>query len=261
MVYHTIHLPLIDMREKPVLNGPIISQATFSEHIWIKKKGREWSLIVTMDGYSGWVPNSSFLEKHTPYVSRGKITNTQAHIYLEPNAAGPPILTLPYGAKLRILKRVNERWLKIILPNDLVAFIQRGDLSKEPKGLIKFSKKFLGIPYVWGGRSSFGYDCSGYVQMLYSWLGFTLPRDAHLQFRDPRGRAIELDSLETGDLIFWGKSQRLIQHVGLYIDNGQFIHTSSREEKPYLRISNLDDVEWSGQKKCHYPFRAARRFF
>lgn len=260
MVYHTIHLPVIDLMDKPSKGSEIISQAFFSEHVLIKKASGDYRLIVTMDGYSGWISMSSFVERQDPYLSQGKVTQKSAHLYRQAESK-ELLMTLPYGSKLNILERIDNRWLKVQLPCGKEAFIQRGDLSKEPKGLIWFSKQFLGLPYIWGGRSSFGYDCSGFVQMLYKWKGIQLPRDSWQQFQDKRGQVVEINQLETGDLIFWGKSENKIQHVGMYLKEGEFIHTSSRENKLFLRTGKLDDQEWSGRKENHYPFRAARRFF
>ncbi|MCP5492677.1 MAG: C40 family peptidase [Chlamydiales bacterium] len=95
----------------------------------------------------------------------------------------------------------------------------------------QFSQKFLGLLYIWGGRSSFGYDCSGFVQMLYSQIGIKLQRDAKQQILDSRLQSIKIDELKLGDLIFFGKSDQRIMHVGMYIGNEQFIHATARENK------------------------------
>ena len=94
--------------------------------------------------------------------------------------------------------------------------------------------------------------------MVYQWKGIQLSRDSWQQFSDKRGKKVEFDQLKTGDLIFWGKSNKKIQHVGMYLEKGTFIHTSSRENKPFLRVSKLSDREWNGDKNNHYPFIAAK---
>jgi cell wall-associated NlpC family hydrolase len=179
-----------------------------------------------------------------------------AHIYSSPEIENPPLQTLSFGTALEVIL-LNERWSEVILPDCSTAFIQNGDIS--PPHLIAkadislFAKRFLGLPYTWGGRSSFGFDCSGFIQMLYKEIGVLLPRDSKDQFL----ACTIKDSPEVCDLIFWGKSENDIRHVGLYLGEGKFIHASARENKPWLRISHLDDEEWSGKAGNYYPFRAA----
>lgn len=158
----------------------------------------------------------------------------------------------------------NPRWVKVARPDGQEYFIQKGDLLEEEtcrtKGdLIRFSQKFLGLPYTWGGRSSFGFDCSGFVQMLYGRLGIVLQRDARQQILDPRLTACRMDEIEPGDLLFFGKAEQKILHVGLSLGAGQFIHATSRENQPWIRISKLTDFEWSGDAAARYPCRTGRR--
>jgi cell wall-associated NlpC family hydrolase len=87
--------------------------------------------------------------------------------------------------------------------------------------------------------------------MVYGRMGIRLPRDAREQILT--GQEIETPAL--GDLIFWGKSKQDIRHVGICLGGAQFIHTSARENKPYLRMSFLTDVEWNGDS--FYPYRAS----
>ncbi len=256
-----IHLPYINMREAPTEKSKVASQALFGEKVKLLKTSGQWAHIETPDGYTGWIEEGSFVQREAPYSPDLQITRLKAHLYGEKDTEFGPLISLPYGAKLELLDPSDPRWVKVLLPDGGEAFVQKGDLEPEPFELVSFSKKFLGIPYTWGGRSSFGYDCSGYVQMLYNQLGILLPRDARLQIADRRGKAVVLNQLVLGDLIFWGKSEGDIRHVGMFLGAGEFIHTSTRENRPYVRISQLTDFEWSGDQNAHYPFRAARRFF
>lgn len=255
-----IHLPFVNMREAPTEKSKVASQALFAEKVKLLKAADGWAYIETPDGYKGWVEEGSFIRREGPYSPHLRIARLKAHLYGEKDTEFGPLISLPYGAELELLDLSDPRWAKVLLPDGKEAFIQKGDVEAEPFELISFSKKFLGIPYTWGGRSSFGYDCSGYVQMLYSQLGILLPRDARLQIEDRRGKDVELDQLVLGDLIFWGKSEGDIRHVGMFLGEGEFIHTSSSENRPYVRISQLTDFEWSGDQKAYYPFRSARRF-
>ncbi len=253
-----IHLPFVEMRERPSQQSKVVSQALFGEEVHVSNRLDGWVNIMTPDGYSGWVPADSFVTSENPYSKDLEVTRLRAHIYGAMDTEFGPILSVPHGSKLHLLDSSDPRWLKILLPDGRQAFIQKGDVEPEPFELVSFAKKFLGLPYTWGGRSSFGYDCSGFVQMLYGKLGKNLPRDARQQIL--QGKPLPLNQLTLGDLIFWGKSEREIMHVGVYLSEGEFIHTSSRENKPYLRISKLTDFEWSGDGKACYPYRCGRKY-
>ena len=250
-----VHLPVVDMRESPSLKSRVMSQALFGEEIVVRKNADHWIYITTSDGYSGWVAEGSFILSHVSYYeSQISSSRLKAHIYAEPDTEFGPLFSLPYGSRLRLIDASDARWAKILLPDGREAYIQKGDVEPEIFDLNKFSQKFIGLPYTWGGRSIFGYDCSGYVQMLYGKMGLRLPRDARQQIRDPRGRAVAIEDLALGDLIFWGDSAEDIRHVGMFLQKGAFIHTSARENRPYLRISQLTDPAWTG-------YREARRFW
>lgn len=222
------------MRAGPGKNFRVVSQALFGERVEVLKKG-EWSLIRTPDGYEGWVQSPPF--DRSEYRTDVETSRLAAHLYEIPDTEFGPLLTLPYGSGLSLIQEIDERWLEIELVDGKKAFIQRGDVEKIPFDC----RQFLGIAYTWGGRSSFGFDCSGFVQMVYRKRGIFLPRDARQQILVP-----------TKDLIFWGKSETDIRHVGILLNREEFIHTSSRENRPYLRISKLSDPAWRGDE--HYPF-------
>lgn len=260
-MYFLIHFPYVNMREAPSEKAKVASQAHFGEEIQVRKSMDGWTQIMTPDGYLGWAPKESFIARREPYCPDLELTRLRAHIYAEKDTEFGPIFTLPHGSKLPLIDSSDPRWAKVLLPDLREAYVQKGDIEPEPFDLVAFSKKFLGIPYTWGGRTSFGYDCSGYVQMLYAKLGIRLPRDARQQIVDPRAQPVPLNQLILGDLLFWGKSEREIGHVGMFLGGEEFIHTSPRENRPYLRISKLTDFEWSGQTGAYYSFRSARRFF
>jgi len=259
-----VNEPVVDMRENPTSQSQVVSQALFSEKVTVKKTIDEWSSIQTPDGYSGWVISESLVDRNTPYETQSKTSRLRAHVYGIMDTELGPIKSLPYGSRLQVLDVSDSRWVKVKLPDDHECYIQKGDLSPEPQlshksELVDFNHKFLGLPYTWGGRSSFGYDCSGFVQMLYSQIGIDLERDARQQILDRRFRTIKLEQIEPGDLIFFGQSADKIKHVGLSIGQGQFIHATPRENQPWIRISHLSDAEWSGHEKTNYPYRTARQ--
>jgi gamma-D-glutamyl-L-lysine dipeptidyl-peptidase len=253
-----IHVPVADMREKAASDSKVVSQALFGEKVFPGEREGEWTSIITPDGYTGWVKSACLIGR-SEYPQAIEVSRLSAHVYPVADTEYGPLMTLPFGSKLEALDQSDSRWIPIRLIDGKEAFIQKGDVIPEEHDLRSLSQKFLGLPYTWGGRSSFGYDCSGFVQMLYHRLGIQLPRDARQQILDPRCKPIALDQLALGDLIFFGKSEKEIKHVGMSLGENLFIHTSPRENKPYLRISALADWEWSGREDTPNPFRTARR--
>lgn len=269
--FHYIISPILEMRSSPDYCSEVISQALFSERILILEEQKDWLKIQTvMDHYCGWVKKEGICSRETSYVSETFATpimtkRLSAHLYDYPDTIYGPLLTLPFESRLAAVefKEDHSRWVLIHLPDSRKAYIQRGDIApllplidKEEIG--KFSLSFLGLPYTWGGRSSFGYDCSGFVQMLYRRMGIFLPRDSQDQFIFQGFSDCPVDALTPGDLIFFGFAKDAIKHVGLALGDGKFIHTSAvTENMPYIRISHIDDFAWNGSG--YYPFSFGRK--
>jgi cell wall-associated NlpC family hydrolase len=243
--------PAVTMREEPSDSSRVASQTVFAEKIQVKERRGEWCFIVTPDGYEGWIHSKAIAEVDKPYETTTKITQLVAPIFDREDTEYGDIIRLPYGARVQVIDDSKPRWIKIQLPNGMVCYIQRGDLTPEPvlhtkADLVEFSQKFLGLPYTWGGRTGFGYDCSGFVQMLYSRIGINLLRDSKQQVLDPRFTTVDREKLEAGDLIFFGKADGRICHVGMYLGNDKFIHATVRETQPWIHISTLSDADWNG---------------
>ena len=259
-----VNEPVVTMRESPSNQSKVESQAILSEPVSVEEKSGDWSRIVTPDGYAGWVLSESLTEPSELYTANLTISRLKAHLYHVKDTEYGPIRSLPLGSQLKGLDFSDARWIKVVLPDGLEGYVQKGDVETEPKlsskqDLVLFSQNFLGLPYTWGGRSSFGYDCSGFVQMLYAKIGIDLQRNSGQQILDSRFREIEISQLEPGDLIFFGRTKENIGHVGLYIGNQEFIHATPRENKPWIRISHLSDFEWSGNSNTYYAYRTARQ--
>lgn len=260
-----INDPVVNMRETPDPKAEVVSQARFAEEISLQNVQGNWSLIMTPDGYIGWTPSQGLVFVDQTYAPSLKTSRLMTHLYETMDVIYGPLKTLPFGSPLQLVEQMNDRWLKIALPDGSQCFVQTGDVASDSKfttreDLVAFSKRFLGLPYTWGGRSSFGFDCSGFVQMLYSQIGIHLQRDARQQILDPRFEDVAIEDLAPGDILFFGKTEHKIHHVGMFIGNGQFIHSTVSENQPWIRISNLTDFEWSAcSPSATYPYRTARR--
>jgi hypothetical protein len=270
--YYYINEPTVFLRkEAKIEHSHVESELVFAEQVFIIQKGDTWTKIKNFhDSDEGYVSNEAIISRLTPYNNSSmiKTNRLKCHLYGISDTEEGPILSLPFGVMLRVkgeydqIKNSSSRWLLVELPDGKEAYIQRGDITFEDKlitlkEMIDFSYQFLNLAYVWGGRSSFGFDCSGFVQMLYNQMGINLYSTSREQYNDSDWEEITLAQLLPGDLIFWGKNNDKIGHVGMYIGNNQFIHScASVENKPYIRISSLSDNEWKGFGDVRYPFRA-----
>ena len=249
--------PVSNMYSGPSEDRDVVSQAIFSTNVDVLDEKPGWARIRTPDDYTGWVPSVTLLRSDRPYAKTGRIVEVAslfAHLYRQPSVTKQaPLITVPFEARLEVVAEPdaeNRRWINVRLPDDRSAWVQRGDVSLEHRKLaldetIELARRFLGLPYTWGGTSSFGYDCSGFTQMLCRRRGIDMPRDAQPQ-ADWHGMRVVSSSaeLQPGDLLYFGKSDKKITHTGLYIGGGEFIHATTRL-KPVVQISRLEDPFWT----------------
>lgn len=260
-----VNAPHSVMRESPSDQAKVSSELYFSEKVQLLEDQGEWVKVQnSIDSYVGWVKKATLYEKNGEYPTGriAKINRLRAHIYSEEDTERGPIFSLPFEAKVEVIEECSPRWLKIQLPDTKLAYVQRGDLTFDLAPLSReqmcaLSHDFKGLPYTWGGRSSYlGYDCSGFVQMLYRQMGVFLPRDSKDQAKWEKFRECAIADLQPGDLLFWGVTAEKIGHVGMFLGNDEFIHATVAEERPYIHISKVSDPNWSG--KGRYTYCTAR---
>jgi cell wall-associated NlpC family hydrolase len=260
---YVVVVAVANMYSSPSDKADVISQAIYGTNVNLVVARGEWSRIQTPDHYKGWV-----LSRHIRILLTGngyansaptvQVQSLFANIYAEPDITKhKPVVTVPFETHLEVVadtatknaKAVPEGWLQVHLPDLRSAWVQTGDVISDPKPLsipesIELAKRFLGIPYLWGGRSSFGFDCSGFTQMLVRARGINMPRDADQQAAWSGVAAVQRKDLQPGDLLFFGSSAKQITHTGMYIGDGHFIHDTTNEH-PVVQISRLDDDPWS----------------
>ncbi len=247
--------PVANMYSRPSRDADVVSQAIFGANVAVLEEKDGWAHIRTADEYTGWTPLPALL-KGRPYAAAGKTAEVQslfAHIYREASVTRhAPLLTVPFESRLEVVAEPEgeARWLQVRLPDDHAGWIQAGDISLAPIKLtipemLEFSKRFLGLPYTWGGTSSYGYDCSGFSQMLGRRRGLNMPRDAQPQ-ADWNGLVpVERkEDLQPGDLLYFGSSPQKITHTGIYIGSGKFIDATTYQT-PMVRIDDLNDPHWT----------------
>jgi len=254
--------PVENMYSKTSSQSDVVSQALLGTTIKIlnaeKDEGQnDWYYVETPDTYQGWMDGRAirlYREGERPYASEGRvieITSLFAYIYSEPDVTKQKPLTFaPISAVLEI-GRYEERWAELNLPCGHKAYIQMGDGEIKqapfkrprlrPEQMVLLARRFMGLPYFWGGTSPLGLDCSGFVQLIYRLSGIEILRDADIQFA--RSGLIEVPKGEekAGDLVFFGKKK--ITHVGMMINDKEFIHATTHE-KPVVQISGLYEEYW-----------------
>ena len=218
-----------------------------------------WMFIRMADDYTGWTQRNGFLplDEKEDYAGKEKkvvtVTNRGANVYREADVTKhAPLLVLPFETALEVIgaKSDSERWIQVRLVDGQEAWIQRGDVQdRTGKALtidqsIALAKQFLGVTDTWGGTSSFGYDCSGFTQMIERQRGITMPRDADIQAVWTGSVTVKREELKPGDLLYFGSSAKNITHTGMYIGNGEFIHDTTHDH-PMVQISRLADQPWT----------------
>lgn len=265
-------VPVANMYSGPSDQSDVVSQAIYGSNVTLLTARGEWCRIQTVDHYKGWVPSRHLrlVQSGAGYATSGVIVQVEslfANIYHEPDVTRhKPVVTIPFESRLVVIpdeetvekgekagkkkkKDNHEGWLRVRLPDKRSEWIQASDVVSDPKPRsisesIELAKRFLGIPYLWGGSSSFGFDCSGFTQMLVRARGFNMPRDADKQAAWTGVAAIDRKDLQPGDLLFFGSSPRNITHTGMYIGDGQFIHDTTSGH-PVVQISRLEEEPWT----------------
>jgi cell wall-associated NlpC family hydrolase len=241
----------------------VVSQATLGQVVEVLETNGAFTHVRTPDRYDGWVPRLAIGEYADPsaprYARAGRVvevTSLMANLYRDPDVTtARPKALAPLATRLEVTADgPSERWLVVRLPSGDTGYVQAGDVRAvdpvgprrrgSPDDLVATARRFLGVPYLWGGMTVRGIDCSGLVSRVYHANGTDLPRDADQQFADPSADPVAAPDLRPGDLLFFGSDAKNITHVGLYAGGGRFIDATTYET-PVVREDRLDDPHWS----------------
>jgi gamma-D-glutamyl-L-lysine dipeptidyl-peptidase len=252
----TVVRPVLNMYSSATSDTDVVSQAIYATPVTVLEEKDGWVKIQTPDEYKGWVEVSALAARSDPYGSGKNVVQVRslfAHIYREDSVTRhAPLLTVPFETRLELDSesvRKSERWSAVLLPDGRRAMIQTADVAPAGGRLniddtIALARRFLGLPYTWGGTSSYGYDCSGFTQMLMRQRGYLMPRDARDQAVWTGLVPVEETDVRPGDLLYFGSSEQRITHTGMYIGDRLFINATTHE-RPVVRIDNLDDPYWA----------------
>jgi hypothetical protein len=236
---HTVVIPYADLKSKPDILSGTETQILFGENVTVlnddTKDFYHVSLIQNNDTYKGYVLKSAIAPCHTQATHR-VITHSTV-LFNEPNIKSPNPMILSLGACLRITQDIDD----IFYQNETGHYVLKKHLipintylSFSVNRWIEFlSHNFYHTPYLWGGRSSMGIDCSGLVQLSLQAFGIFMPRDSKPQ-HDFLQKDGDISALTAGNLIFWSG------HVGIMVDSKHIIHANAFHMKTL--IEPLSDV-------------------
>ena len=226
-------VPVGPLRAEPSHRTEMVSQLIFGECCEVLEQIKEWSRVrVKYDEYEGWCTSVHLTEiDGKEYESVGSLTPEWV-ASLEYN--GHPMM-VPMGSHMTAMKNGRAQWRKNQVHYKGKTW-EPGDQEADAKAIRQLTLKFLNIPYLWGGKSVFGIDCSGYAQTVYKFLGIPILRDAWQQATqgEPVGF---LEETKTGDLAFFDNEEGRITHVGILLKPNEIIHASGK-----VRIDKIDNM-------------------
>lgn len=227
------NLSVIPLRSEPNDRSEIVSQVLFGEHFTILEIEKQWTKIeLQFDSYIGWIDTKQYIEitenQFNELTNKPIILNNDLVEYITtPNNILIPI-TLGACVTFLDLETINTAGY-------IFEGYKIGGL-KPKKDLIQTALLYLNAPYLWGGKTPFGIDCSGFTQMVYKLNGYKLQRDAAQQAM--QGEVLSfIEESEPGDLAFFDNEEGNIIHVGIILENNYIIHASGK-----VRIDRLDHL-------------------
>lgn len=269
------------LRLQPDYESPLETQELMGTVVEIVGEKSYWREVVTPQPYRAWCTDQGLVEMNQEeleaYMAAPKVMFMQlyGHIYTKPSLKSATLCDLVGGDIMRFAGR-KGRWTKVMLPSGKTGYVPSKEL-KEHKGfmsiamgegnsetispetteaIIAEAEKLVGLPYLWGGMSAKGVDCSGLVRISHIMNGILLPRNASQQIKC--GDRVELDQLQRGDLVFFGtpatdEKPMRVTHVGIYLGDGRIIHSSHR-----VRINSLTPGETDYYENAHRLIAAIR---
>jgi gamma-D-glutamyl-L-lysine dipeptidyl-peptidase len=265
-IYALVNLSACNIRSEPKHAAELATQAMLGTPLRVYKARGSWYLVQSPDGYLGWLDEGGLSLMSAPELKAWQ--QAEKVVYLpdmglaraQPSPDALPVSDLLAGNILK-LTGSQSGFAQVQYPDGRTAYIPQADLmaysawldSRQPtaENIIESAFSFMGRPYLWGGTSGKGVDCSGFTKMAFFLNGLQLPRDASQQVHV--GQAVETDTtlvnLLPGDLLFFGRkanaeqSER-ITHVGIYLGDGKMIHASGAVTVESLRRGEPDFSEY-----------------
>lgn len=253
MEYAYINVPAAPVRRKPDHRKEMVNQLLFGETVKVlKQKGDLWIKVQGLhDGYEGWVTSTLLKEtEKAPVTAKNPFVVTEL---LGSVSFGENKIHVPVGSSLPMFDNGKGK-----LGKDEYVFsgyYRNANEQKPDAGLVnKLTRAWLNAPYLWGGRTPLGVDCSGFVQVIFKLMGYSLPRDAWQQAQV--GRVVKkLESALPGDLAFFDNKEDIV-HVGILLGGDSIIHASGKVRIDGITEKGIINAE-TGKRTLR--LRAVRR--
>lgn len=229
----SISTPVASVYRSPDTNQAIETQLIFGEAVDLYEQKDEWAWIQSVrDGYVGYIPTSQLsMNDHAP---THRISNIGTFVYPKNTYKMTPLSPLSYGSQVSVVSEKDG--MSELATGGFVPTAHLATLDFHSDEIVAEAFRFLGVPYLWGGRSHMGIDCSALVQLVLQACNFKAPRDSDLQERF-LGRPVDRDDVQGGDLVFFRG------HIGLMVDESTMIHANDRAMA--VSIDDLDEyIRW-----------------
>ena len=230
---------LTGLYEKPTFGMPLSSELTYGTQLEVLDVEERWAFTRQPDGYLGWGYRSHLTHGAAPRPTHLVLAPT-AEIRAEPSTTGEVLTRVVSGTGV-VVEETRDSWACIsanrsgwIPSSQLRALTELPEsIDKKRATLIEDARRMIGVPYLWGGTSGNGIDCSGFARLLHRWISIEIPRDADMQCA--AAKSVE-PPLEVGDLLFFseGDSSRSITHVGISLGGWKIIHSSRGNNGVYV---------------------------
>jgi hypothetical protein len=227
MQYGICHLSVVPVRSVPDNIGEMVSQLLYGEHFKILEARTSWSKIrMAFDQCEGWVLNEQIFSLHHDDYEK---TETSMDFKFATDLVS--FVSSKEGVLLPIVLGSSVHTTNILEHTFEGTFFEN---KKDKPNLVRTALLYLNTPFLWGGRTPFGLDCSGFTQMTYKINGYRLKRTALEQ--SAQGEALSfIEESEPGDLAFFDNKEGIINHVGIVMDNNYIIHCNGK-----IRIDRID---------------------
>lgn len=239
---------MVPLREIPSHKSQMVNELLFGDLFLVKDKMDDWLFIETIDdNYEAWIDEKqvefidekefeTYKNANRAYSLNDCLTSTSADENISIKYTLGSLLPLFENNSFKI---GNNKFLhnnKVQEPNKANLITNRGEET------INLAKKYLNAPYLWGGRSVFGIDCSGFTQIIFKMSGIFLPRDASQQIE--KGEVLSfIEESQAGDLAFFENEEGKINHVGILINNHTIIHSSGKVKIDKIDHNGIYDQE------------------